>query len=304
MRAFKALRGAALPACAAFGVLVPLCGVSAAGAETISQTFSYTGAEQTFTVPAGVFSVQVLAVGGSGGSGQDWYDTHLSVAGGAAAQVSGDLSVRPGETLYVEVGGNGQNRASGGSGFPSGGYNGGGNGGGGGGGGASDVRTSPRASGLFPGNRLLVAAGGGGGGTYGLGSCIGGAGGAAGQPGQGPDAEEGCREDGGGPATQSSGGAPVTNARCPGQEGQFGIGGDGGPSLAFNTATCRGHGGGGGGGYYGGGGGGGGYADAGGGGGGGSCLVPVGGTVELASSEAQPQVQIVARHGHRQHRGG
>ena len=150
MRAFKALRGAAVPACAAVGVLVPWCGVSAAGAETISQTFAYSGAEQTFTVPAGVFSVRVLAVGGSGGS--------ASKSGGAAAYVNGELSVTPGETLYVEVGGNGQNQDSGGDG----GFNGGGNGGGGGGG-ASDVRTSPRASGLFPGDRLLVAGGGGGG---------------------------------------------------------------------------------------------------------------------------------------------
>jgi hypothetical protein len=45
---------------AAVGVLVPLGGVSAARAQQVSQTFTYTGAEQAFTVPAGVFSVQVL----------------------------------------------------------------------------------------------------------------------------------------------------------------------------------------------------------------------------------------------------
>ena len=237
------------------------------------------------------------------GSGQDWYDNPLSVAGGAAAQVSGDLSVRPGETLYVEVGGNGQNRASGGSGFPSGGDT----------AAATAVaavvgvprtcahRREHQACSPATGFSWPPAVAAGERTVLGLAS--------GGRRCRGPARtrtrrREGCREDGGGPATQSSGGAPVTNARCPGQEGQFGIGGDGGPSLAFNTATCRGHGGGGGGGYDGGGGGGGGYADAGGGGGGGSCLAPVGGTVELASLEAQPQVQIVARHGHRQHRGG
>ena len=304
MRAFKALRGAALPACAAFGVLVPLCGVSAAGAETISQTFSYTGAEQTFTVPAGVFSVQVLAVGGSGGVRAGLVRHSFSVAGGAAAQVSGDLSVRPGETLYVEVGGNGQNRASGGSGFPSGGYNGGGNGGGGGGGGASDARTSPRASGLFPGNRLLVAAGGGGGGTYGLGSCIGGQ--AVPRASQDKDqtqkkvaaktaadlprraAEAHLSPTHAAPARKVSSVSAVTEARrWPSilQPAVATVAGAVAATTAVAVVVAV-------------------MLMAAAGAGAAPVLVPVGGTVELASSEAQPQVQIVARHGHRQHRGG
>ena len=248
-------------------------------AGTVSITFSYTGAEQAFTVPADVFSVQVLAVGGSGGT--------AGALGGVGAQVSGDLSVTPGETLYVEVGGNGQSQGP--SNYDgSGGFNGGGSGGGGGGG-ASDVRTSPLASGLFPGDRLLVAGGGGGAGTKaGYLACRGGAGGAAGQPGKG----EGCQGPGGGAGTQSSGGAaaPLTGGeQCAGQDGQFGIGGEGGTT---GPSGCRGHGGGGGGGYYGGGGGGGYYGGGGGGGGGGSSLVPARGIVVLASSETQPQVQI------------
>jgi hypothetical protein len=249
-------------------------------AGTVSITFNYTGAEQTFTVPAGVFSVQVLAVGGSGGT--------AGALGGVGAQVSGDLSVTPGETLYVEVGGNGQSQGPSNYGG-SGGFNGGGSGGGGGGG-ASDVRTSPRASGLFPGDRLLVAGGGGGAGTKRAYACRGGAGGAAGQAGHGKEAGN-CSNRGGGAGTQSSGGAaaPTTGEECPGQNGQFGIGGEGGTT---GTNGCRGEGGGGGGGYYGGGGGTGGYGSAGGGGGGGSSLVPAGGSVVLASSGTQPHVRI------------
>src|SRR5271167_1977626 len=56
-----------------------------ARAQATTQTFTYTGGQQTFTVPAGVFSVQVLAVGGRGGAARP------GGAGGAAAQVSGNL---------------------------------------------------------------------------------------------------------------------------------------------------------------------------------------------------------------------
>ena len=46
-----------------FGVLAMLVGASPAGAETVTQTFTYTGAEQTFTVPSGISSVHVTATG-------------------------------------------------------------------------------------------------------------------------------------------------------------------------------------------------------------------------------------------------
>jgi hypothetical protein len=234
----------------------------AASAQATTQTFTYTGSEQTFTVPAGVTSLEVVAVGGHGGN--------AARAGGAAAQVTGALSVTPGETLYVEVGGNG---GEGGS-YSTGGFNGGGEGAGGGGG-ASDVRTSSREFGLSPDDRLIVAAGGGGGGT--TGSDIGGAGGAAGEAGESIPSNEG-----GGAGTQSNGGSGGSGGCINGTAGGLGIGGDGG---SFNYP-----GGGGGGGYYGGGGGGAGCGNGGGGGGGGSSLVPAGGSVELA--KAEPQVQI------------
>ena len=71
-----------------------------AGATTTA-TFLYTGSQQQFVVPAGVTSVHVLAVGGRGGNGL----APGGGLGGAPAEVSGDLEVFPGQTLYVEVGG-------------------------------------------------------------------------------------------------------------------------------------------------------------------------------------------------------
>ncbi len=72
------------------GVLAPL-GVSAARAGTVSETFNYTGSEQSLTVPRGVFNMQVLAVGGSGGT--------AARSGGVGAEVDGEPTVTPGETL-------------------------------------------------------------------------------------------------------------------------------------------------------------------------------------------------------------
>ncbi len=249
--------------------------VVSATAHAANQTFTYTGAEQTFVVPEGITAVQVTAVGGHGGSGTP------GGAGGPAAQVSGVLSVNPGETLYLEVGGNGGEAGP----FSAGGFNGGGEGAGGGGG-ATDVRTSPRAAGLAPDTRVLVAAGGGGGGASG--QLSGGAGGAAGEPGQ-PGANQNF---GGGAAGQSSGGEGGEGncvSGSNGAEGTLGAGGNGGQCLASAEDFP---GGGGGGGHYGGGGGGGANTFGGGGGGGGSNLVPPGGTAVLAASEAAPQITI------------
>jgi hypothetical protein len=241
----------------------------AASAQANSQTFTYTGAEQTFTVPAGVTTVQALAVGARGGN--------ASKPGGAAAQVSGNLSVTPGETLYIEVGGHGGE----GSGYNSGGFNNGGEGAGGGGG-ASDVRTSPRTAGLSPDSRLLVAGGGGGGGDDG--GCTAGAGGNAGEAGE----TGSCGNGGGGGGNQSNGGSGGTGGCSTGQEGQLGSGGNGGD----NEDEAIYFGGGGGGGYYGGGGGAGACNNSGGGGGGGSSLIPAGGSEMPASLGTEPQVQI------------
>ena len=118
----------------------------------VTCVFSYTGSEQTFTVPAGVVGVSVDAVGGHGASGG------AGVGGGSGADVTGDLATIPGSQLYIEVGGDGS----------SGGFNGGGGGGyggyyvqgwsnGGTGGGASDLRTVASGQSGSLSSRLLVA---------------------------------------------------------------------------------------------------------------------------------------------------
>ncbi len=266
LRCRRARRAAALTALA---VGLPLAG-AAAPAQATTKAFTYTGAEQTFTVPGGVHSVHVLAIGGAGGASND-------ANGGFAAEVVGDVSATPGQTLYIEVGGNGQGSGEGGAG----GFN-GGAAGGGGGGGASDVRTSPRSGGLSPDDRLIVSGGGGGGGD-GTAEEVGGAGGAAGSPGAATS------YSGGGAGTQTEGGSGASGCEPSGQgeNGQLGSGGAGG-----NSAVESGPGGGGGGGYYGGAGGGGSCFVGSSGGGGGSSLVPAGGSFAVTGADTPAKVEV------------
>jgi len=69
-------------------------------AESDSQTFSYTGAQQTFTVPSGVSTITIKAYGAQGGNS-------LEVVGGLGATMIGDFSVTPGQQLKIMVGGQG-----------------------------------------------------------------------------------------------------------------------------------------------------------------------------------------------------
>jgi hypothetical protein len=227
----------------------------ASGASATTQAnanYGYTGAEQTFTVPAGVTSIQVQATGAPGGSFAD--------SGGFGDYVTSTLSVIPGEVLYVEVGGPGASVQGDDVIGGAGGFNGGAQGGSGtgdvgaGGGGATDVRTEPNSL----DSRLLVAGGGGGAGA----TCIscGGDGGNAGQPGT-----TGSGGGAGGDAgTGIGGGTGGAGTIGKGDDGTLGNGGAGQTGISGDAG-----GGGGAGGYYGGGGGGEG-SDAGGGGGGSS----------------------------------
>jgi hypothetical protein len=263
-------------------------------------TCAYTSGSNPFTVPAGVSSIHVAAIGGTGNSigGAPFFG-----AGGHGAAVSGDLPVNSGATLYAVVG------AGGGAGTGLGGF----------GGGASDVRTSQ--NGLS--SRVLVAAGGGGGGGTG-GSGLsgdghtfdgnGGAGGASGGDAGFGGAPSGGGGGGGG-GSSSNGGAGgaggsscnpfvmVCGAGANGSAGANGFGGDGGAGATFGQSgpppgqlfISGGDGGGGGGGWFGGGGGGGGgLQTGGGGGGGGSNLVPAGGSQSIDTTEI-PLVQISYR---------
>jgi hypothetical protein len=257
----------ALAAVTAAGLAVGL--PAAAQAAVPSTTFTYTGQEQTYTVPAGVTEVTVTAVGAPGGSGQGVGD------GGDGASVTATVPLPANTTtLYIEVGGAGPTNNLSTVPVP-GGFNGGGSSGyGGTGGGASDVRTvscgSPcdTTSSDSLASRLVVAGGGGGGGSYnGFYCSTGPGGGSAGDksvtgPGNGGDGNGGdtCNTtdnyggDGGfGGTAGGTGGAATPELACSGGgNGSLGQGG-----IAYFPPVCAGDwGGGGGGGYYGGGGGG------------------------------------------------
>ena len=250
-----------LRACALglIGVLALLgCPGVAVSATTATTTFKSPG-QYSFTVPVGVTSITVAAVGATGGGCE-------GVGGGHGAQVTASVPVSAGEPLFVGVGGIGEtcHQPSGGAG----GIGGGGNGaagnhhdGGAGGGGASALGQASASPG-FPG-LLVVAAGGGGAGGP---SAFTGGGGNAGSPGSGAPG------GGGGPGTSTAGGS---GGQPGGGSGSFGLGGTGGNCGNDFTSS----GGGGGGGYYGGGGGGG---CGGSGGGGGSSFVAPAATVVSA----------------------
>lgn len=249
-------------------------------------SYGYTGAEQTFTVPSGVSSLDLTATGASGGTWPDGGSTP-----GLGGQASDTMSVAAGTTLYVEVGGAGSSPPDGSVGG-AGGYNGGARGGpgtspgvclicvtaphgGAGGGGASDVRTQPASAGLVPSDPRLLVAGGGGGG------CFGSAGGNAGASG----GSGAAGSQGGGGGTSSGAGAAGSGAGgiTDGAAGGLGSGGHGGNGTPLGKlGGC-----GGGGGFYGGGGGG---APVGS-GGGGSSYAP-GGSTALASGTGNGSVTI------------
>ncbi|MEE1943970.1 MBG domain-containing protein [Pedobacter sp. KR3-3] len=229
-----------------------------------TQTFNYTGSQQTFVVPGCVSEITITVYGGKGANGGGSSVGAQGGAGGFGAKVKGTFSVTPGQTFSLYVGG-AANGASGG-------YNGGGSGntggqGGGAGGGASDVRLN----GVDPSNRIIVAGGGGGGGNAGChqGSFNGGNGGAGGLAGSnGVDATNGGGGGGGGGivgglqagGVHSEVGCHAGYVGIDGSTGSGAIGGAGGlGSGGLNLCSSIGlsgiGGGGGGGGYLGGGGG-------------------------------------------------
>ena len=76
-----------------------------------SQTFDYTGSNQTFTVPAGVTSINVKMWGGAGGGNGGTGATN-NYPGGAGGYAEGLIAVTPGQTLTVQVGGGGHGDCS------------------------------------------------------------------------------------------------------------------------------------------------------------------------------------------------
>jgi uncharacterized repeat protein (TIGR01451 family) len=273
----------------------PACPTASSSTAT-SCIYASTGAEQMFTVPAGVTAVTVHAVGAPGGTGGHGGPFTAGGAGGFGASVTATVPLTAGTTtLYVEVGGAGVTAPFGQSAF-----NGGGTAqGGGGGGGASDVRTvscgSPCNT-ADPGSlasRLVVAGGGGGGGV----NCTQAPGGTAGDssatgPGNGGNGQDSspCATLAGGNGgydngTFGGGGNGTSFQPCKGNPGSLGQGG-----AAPDSCNAAG---GGGGGYYGGGGGGDGNTFGGGGGGGSSFWVPAATNTSMSEdSTGTPQVVI------------
>jgi large repetitive protein len=201
-------------------------------------TYSYTGAVQTFTVPACITELQVDVRGAEGQGNAD-----NLLLGGLGGRIQGTMTVTPGEVLDIYVGGGGLGNSI------NGGFNGGGAGGlsyqdwpewqpspacpsadGGGGGGASDIRITPYAL----ANRVIVAGGGGGTGgnrMVGCGPGAGGGGGGGYYGGGGGGGYSGLPGVGG---SQVAGGAAGTSPGCsiygglPGTAGVLGNGGAGG----------------------------------------------------------------------------
>lgn len=216
-------------------------------------SLGYTGATSSFTIPTGVTSMTVFAVGAGGYDGKE-------ATAGSGNSASGTISVTAGTTYYYCIGGTGVSSTG------AGGFCGGGAGGAstaGGGGGSTWVSTDSK----FVSSTVIIAAAGGGGGGGGIGTGNGGFGGAGGFPngggGQVGQGAGGNSQPGGG-GTQTGGGAggAPDGVRNPGVVGTSGAGGAGGVNSTG--------GGGGGGGYWGGGGGGGSeYLNSGAGGGGG-----------------------------------
>ena len=224
---------------------------------TSENTFEYSGEEESFVVPiTGKYLVQLWGASGGG----------TTIMSGKGGYTVAEYNLEAGDTLYINVGGEGTIGTNGVAAI--GGYNGGGKSGtstknfAGSGGGASDVRLNTNNL----SSRILVAGGGGGGGSRNDSTiaCNGGVGG-------GTTAGIGvCTADSylGGAGTASSGGAAATyatNLTSIPTAGTLGLGGEG-ASYANGTEVYAA--GGGGGGYYGGGGG---SRYGGGGGGSGLC---------------------------------
>ena len=228
--------------------------LNASIANAVTVTFSYTGSQETWTVPNGVTSITVDAYGAGGGDSS-------GNSGGNGARVQTTLTVTPGNVLYISVGETGRDAANGVASATA--FSGGGKGGasnlgtqsGGGGGGRTEISTT-----VAPTGSIMVAAGGGGASAAGNG----GSGGQTGSDGVGTHKGLG--------GSQSAGGAAgAGNTGRDSSAGSAYTGGTGGRTANYRNQYG---GGGGGGGYYGGGGGGAGTSGSfSGGGGGGSSYV-------------------------------
>ena len=194
-----------------------------------SYTFTYTGASQTYVVPAGITQIWTMVAGAAGGGG---------TLGGKGDAVYASMTVTPGQVLQLNVGQAGTTSTTVGT------FGGGGAPGNNAiysasGGGASDIRTG----GTSLANRVIVGGGGGGNTNFGTGGNGGYTSGTSGNTSTGT-----YGVPGGGGGTSTAGGVGGTGSAgygaVSGASGTAGVGGNGGGTGGN----------GGGGGYYGGGG--------------------------------------------------
>lgn len=258
-------------------VCVAALGAGAMQAQApVTQTFAYTGAVQSFTIPSCVTSLTVTVYGAQGGNG--------ALNGALGGAVTGVITGTAGQVFNIYIGGQPTTTL--------GGFNGGGNGSvsslnsGLGGGGGTDIRLNGNAL----TDRILVAGGGGGVGALTTYNPIGGGGGggtACSSPlGVGGAGGSGCSgvnggnggcagstsgtgygTGGSGGGLSSGGGTSGSGTGGFGSPGALGVGGAAG---GYTIGTSADGAGGGGGGYYGGAGGMSGSGGCNGGGGGGS----------------------------------
>ena len=226
---------------------------------TACTQFSYSGVDQTFTVPAGITTLNFKAWGAGGGGAISNTFGNGSAGGGYA---TGNLVVAAGNSLTVVVGGGGSAAAlsavAGNSAYGGGGAGGSATGGtphvGGGGGGRSAM--------VLSGTERLTAGGGGGAvvdQAYDTFPVAGAGGGTTGLAGSnyapaGCGTAGGSGGQGGSSGSGGAGGVSAETARN-GSAGAARQGGAGGSGVPFASSTENSGGGGGGGGYYGGGGG-------------------------------------------------
>ena len=229
-----------------------------------TKSFTYTGSDESWTVPTGAKSITIEGYGAAGGTGGN-----SGGAGGKGGYLQATISVTAGETLTIRIGQKGHNGAMstaatstvfgnggrGGGGADINGYQ------GGAGGGTTYVKKYP------PTNLFVVGAGGGGSG-HGRTQPAGGADGGGTTGGTGSAGETGT--SGGAGGTQAAGGARGSGRDA--ADGVAGVSFEGGNGGSTNFSLEGGGGGGGGGGYFGGGGAGAGLAGSGASGGGGSSF--------------------------------
>jgi len=178
------------------------------GSGSGTQSFSFTGADQSFTVPAGVTEISVDLYGGQGGDSG-------SGVGGLGGRVQAVIPVTPGSALTVRVGGEDVGDSGG---WPNGGY--GGECGAGGGGSTS----------LLAGAQILVEAGAGGGGDHDSPNGI------DGEPGGWQGTLPGGNQHGGDSNDYSAGGGGGWNGGDSGDEHSY-AGGGGSSYIAVGTGT-------------------------------------------------------------------